>query len=53
MATAIIRLKSTPAAEIGTVEAADAEAAIKAAIEKFNITNPQQQQRLMARRVSA
>jgi putative transposase len=35
------------------VEAADAEAAIKAAIEKFNITNPQQQQRLMARRVSA
>jgi hypothetical protein len=46
-----IRLKSTPAVEVGTVEALNAEAAIKTAIEKYGITNPQQQERLAARPV--
>ena len=48
----ISRIKSTPAADLGTVQAPDAEAAIKAAIERFGIKNPQHQQRLVARRIA-
>ncbi len=35
-------------ARLGTVEAPDAVAAIKVAIEQFGITDPQQQRRLVA-----
>ena len=45
----VIRLKKTPAAEVGTVEAATAEEAIKRAIEKFGI-KPDHQGRLAAYR---
>jgi hypothetical protein len=48
----ISRIKSTPAADLSTVQAPDAEAAIKAAIEQFGIKNPQHQQRLVARRIA-
>ena len=48
---AIVRIKGTPAAVIGYVEAEDAESAIKEAIRQFNITAPEQQKRLAARRV--
>ncbi len=44
--------RGTPAADVGTVEAPDAEAGIKAAIEKYNITKPEQQSRLVAQRIS-
>jgi hypothetical protein len=37
-------LRSTPAVEIGTVEAADADSAIKEAIEYYQITNPVHQE---------
>jgi hypothetical protein len=47
----ISRLKSTPAITLGMVEAADAEGAIKAAVEKFGITDPWQQSRLVAQRI--
>jgi hypothetical protein len=47
----IARIRSTPAALIGHVEAADAEQAIKEAISKYAITNPQEQDRLAAQRV--
>ena len=36
---------------LGTVRAADAEAAVKVAIEEFGISNPQRQKRLVAQRV--
>jgi len=49
---AISRIKGTPAAVLGHVEAPDAESAIKAAIEKFAITDPEQQKRLAARPVT-
>jgi 1,2-phenylacetyl-CoA epoxidase PaaB subunit len=45
----VFHLRHTPATFVGSVEAPDAETAIKRAIEKFNITDPQQQQRLIAR----
>ena len=45
------RGQSSPAAEYGTVEATDADSAIKEAIDYFQITNPEHQKRLMARRV--
>jgi len=48
----IIRLKATPAVELGTVEASDADKAIELAIKEFEITNPQHQRRLAARRVA-
>ena len=48
----IIRLKATPAVELGTVEASDADKAIELAIKEFEITNPQHQRRLAARRGS-
>lgn len=47
----ISRIKSTPAAHVGRVEAADAEEAIQVAIKEYHITDPHQQSRLMARRV--
>jgi hypothetical protein len=47
----ITRIRSTPAALIGHVEAPDAEQAIKEAISKYAITNPQEQDRLAAQRV--
>ena len=46
---AIIRKRGE---EIGTVEAPNAEAAIKAAIEKWEITDPERQKRLAAHRIS-
>ena len=48
---AISRIKGTPAAVLGHVEAPDADGAIKEAIKKFEITDPVQQQRLAARPV--
>jgi len=47
----IIRLKASPAVELGTVEAPDADTAIQVAIKEFEITNPEHQRRLAARRV--
>lgn len=47
----ISRIKATPAVDIGTVEAPDADSAIKAAIEKYKITDPEKQRRLAARRI--
>lgn len=48
----ITRIKGTPAVVLGRVEdEPDAESAIKAAIKKFEITDPAQQARLAARRV--
>jgi hypothetical protein len=47
----ITRIKATPAITLGTVEAADAEGAIKAAVEKFGISDPWQQSRLVAQRI--
>jgi hypothetical protein len=47
----IVRLKATPAATIGTVEAPDADSAIREAIKEFDIKEPWQQQKLAARRV--
>ena len=47
----ISRIKSTPAITLGTVDAVDAEQAIKTAIEKFGITDPWKQSRLVAQRI--
>ena len=47
----ITGIKGTPTADVGTVEAPDAETAIQVAIEHFQITDPEQQNRLVARRV--
>jgi hypothetical protein len=44
----ITRIRSTPAALIGHVEAPDAEQAIREAIRQFGITDPEQQKRLAA-----
>jgi hypothetical protein len=48
----ISRIRSTPAVEIGTVEAPDADRAIREAIKYYEITNPVHQERLVARRVA-
>jgi hypothetical protein len=48
----IVRLKKTPAADVGRVEAPAAETAIREAIRKYDITDPAPQQRLAAYRVS-
>jgi len=48
---AISRTK-TPAVEIGWVDAPDAETAIKEAIQRYGITDREQQKRLAARRVN-
>jgi hypothetical protein len=45
-----IRVNGPPPIDLGIVEAHDAEAAIKEAIKQFNITNREQQKRLMAQR---
>jgi hypothetical protein len=47
----ITRIKGTPAVELATGEALDADAAIRVAIEQFEITNPEYQRRLAARRL--
>jgi hypothetical protein len=47
----ISRIKSTPAVELGTVEAANADDAIKIAIERFSIGDPWKQRRLVAQRI--
>ena len=47
----ITRIRATPAAFIGHVEAPDAEEAIKEAIRKFGITDPEHQKRLAAQPV--
>ena len=47
----IIRIKATPAEELGTVETPDAEPAIRIAIEQFEIDDPHRQRRLVARRM--
>jgi hypothetical protein len=47
----ISRIKGTLAAILGRIKAPDAESAIKEWIEKFDITDPEQQSRLWARPV--
>ena len=47
----ITRIRSTPAALIGHVEAPDAEQAIEEAIRQFGIADPEQQKRLAAQPV--
>jgi hypothetical protein len=47
----ITRLRGTPAAFLGYVEAPDAERAIQAAISRYEISNPREQARLAAQRV--
>jgi hypothetical protein len=47
----VSRINGTPAAILGRINAPDAETAAKEWIEKFGITDPQQQQRLVARLV--
>jgi hypothetical protein len=49
---AISRIKGTPAVEIGWVDAPDGETAIKEAIKRYGITDPEQQKQLAARRVN-
>jgi len=44
----VVRIKSTPAAIVGYVQAPDAEQAIKAAIERYEISSPIEQARLAA-----
>jgi hypothetical protein len=46
----IYRLRGTPAAFIGSVNAPDEKAALMAAVEEFRIDDPQQQRRLIAQR---
>jgi hypothetical protein len=46
----IYMARSTPAKYIGTVEAADAEAATKAAAKEFNIAEPQASRLIAVRR---
>jgi hypothetical protein len=46
----ISRIRGTPAAFIGIVDAPDKDTAIKKAIEEFKITNPEYQKRLVAHR---
>jgi hypothetical protein len=47
----ISRIRDTPAEFIGYVDALDDETAIKKAIEKFEITDPEKRERLVAQRV--
>jgi hypothetical protein len=46
----IYRLRGTPAVFVGDVEAPDEKAAIEKAIKDFNITDTEQQKRLIAQR---
>jgi hypothetical protein len=47
-----ITVSSTPELAVGTVEAPDADSAIREAIKYYGITNPEHQKRLAARRIS-
>ena len=47
----ITRIRATPARLIGYVQAPDAERAVKEAIARYGIDNPQEQARLAAQRV--
>ena len=47
----IIRLKATPAEELGTVEVPDAEPAIRITVERLEIDDPHRQRRLIAPRM--
>ena len=47
----ISRVTGKGALYIGQVDAPDAESAIKAAIRKYDITDPEQQNRVAARRI--
>jgi hypothetical protein len=47
----ITRIRSTPAVEIGTVEAPDADSAIREAIRLFGIKEGWKRERLAARRL--
>jgi hypothetical protein len=47
----ISRIKGTPATVLGRISALDAKTAIKEWIEKYQITDEEQQMRLAARRV--
>ena len=47
----VSRIKGTPAVILGRINAPDAETAVKEWIEKFGITDPEHQQRLVARLV--
>ena len=49
----ISRIKGTPAAILGRIKAPDAEAAVKEWIEKFNITDPQQQRLSLLKTLNA
>jgi hypothetical protein len=44
----IFRLRGTPAAFIDSVEAPDEQTAVKKATDEYQITNPEQQKRLIA-----
>jgi hypothetical protein len=46
----IYRLRGTPTAFIGSVNAPDEKAALMAAVEEFGIHDPQQQKRLLTQR---
>jgi hypothetical protein len=46
----IYRLRGTPAAFVGSVDAADEKGAVKAAIKQFRIDDPHQQRRFVAQR---
>jgi 1,2-phenylacetyl-CoA epoxidase PaaB subunit len=46
----IFRLRGTPAAFVGSVEAPDEQAAVKKAIDEYQITNPEHRRRLVAQR---
>jgi hypothetical protein len=47
----IVRIKRSPAAYVGHVRAADEKEAIRRAIQEFQITNPEDQKRLVAQRI--
>jgi hypothetical protein len=48
----VVRIKGSPAVEIGTVQAPDAATAIRIGIKEFEISDPEQRKRLAAYRVS-
>jgi hypothetical protein len=46
----VFRIRGTPAAFVGIVQAPDEASAIKKAIEEYNITDPETRKRLIAQR---
>jgi hypothetical protein len=48
----IVRIKSTPAHDMGVVQADTQQEAIEKACELYNITDPHQRSRVMAQRLS-